>query len=106
MDRMQIGGRSTHARGAYGSDLPLHHWRGAISKARGEPGIEWALRVTRLETNPERAIALMHQYVGELPAAAQPIFQGAATLLAHLTYTRRPDPTPELNPHGLAHVAD
>lgn len=105
MQEPKIGGSYSAARG-YGVDLPLHSWRATLAKSRGEPGIEWALRVTRLETHPERAIQLMTDVSAEIPAEARPIFQGAQVLLASLAYTLPPDRTPELNAHGLASRED
>ncbi len=73
--------------GALAGELVLARWRAEIARMRGAEGVEWALRMARLETSPSRVIELMTQYLAEIPEDARPVFMGArARLLAH-TYT-------------------
>lgn len=76
--------------GVFGRDLPLHRWRAEIARMRGAQGVEWVLRMARLETNPLTALQLMDRYAGEIPEEVREVFVGAAARLAH--HVRAMDP--------------
>ena len=76
--------------GVFGRDLPLHRWRSEIARMRGAPGVEWALRMARFETDPVKALRLMDQYASEIPEEVREVFVGAAARLAH--HVRAMDP--------------
>lgn len=71
----------SHFGGAFGKDLPLHFWRGQLRPLAGFAGVQWAFRVTRLETDPATAHALLVEIAPEVPREARALYDGAARLL-------------------------
>lgn len=66
---------------AAAGELLLHRWRGELRQLTGYAGVRWAFLVTRLETSPERAHALLLECAPEIPPEARPLYDGAARLL-------------------------